>query len=515
LLRRAALAAAPLMCVALLGACDAGRAVVDEPTPPTCFSPAVRDPDFLAGTAWTASGNAVVETGSATFRTATFCDHGGIAQPLSTPPLACARALVLTLRYSLIDSDRLNFAVGVAGGWNAPLLSSASGSSRSLQVCLGARAFAGGDANLFLGGGPNPVLCPAQGGEGLSLELEHVSIDIDSVGLCPPPGTVRNASFEWGATGWSLARSGGTAAVDAGLGRDGSAAAHLHTDHFCENPSVSGTTSLPTRAMVPNPALRLWTKGTRNAVASVRIGPPLPAVSAGASYVPGTNEATWTSVCLPRWAQGTVQPLQLGLVDRHFTQRCEDVDTRDFLFDDLAFLSEPACADADLLDPGFEQVTLGRAVAPAWTLQTYDDYPGSGVTLAVDASAAHSGQVAAVFSASTPCPHASLANGVTIPLPEGDSGPALAFWYRAAAGTHTGLDVSMNALPAALVAPTARPQAWTRIKACLDPRLAGRPDLLRFSIVSQLGGTCADTFPPETFMIDDVELTTDASCPAR
>jgi hypothetical protein len=58
--------------------------------------------------------------------------------------------------------------------------------------------------------------------------------------------------------------------------------------------------------------------------------------------------------------------------------------------------------------------------------------------------------------------------------------------------------------------------AWTQVSVCLDPRLASRPDLLSFALVSiDGGGTCAAAFPEETATVDDVELTTDPGCPAQ
>jgi hypothetical protein len=69
----------------------------------------------------------------------------------------------------------------------------------------------------------------------------------------------------------------------------------------------------------------------------------------------------------------------------------------------------------------------------------------------------------------------------------------------------------------ALLGPVSLPAAstWTQVTACLDTHLAGRPDLLHFGVVStDGGGICADTFPAETFAIDDVELTADANCSA-
>ena len=202
------------------------------------------------------------------------------------------------------------------------------------------------------------------------------------------------------------------------------------------------------------------------------------------------------------------------LVATEHTETCAEGRIRDFVLDNLAFVSDPACeTDANVFDSGFEQAARPPGATP-WTLETYDDEPNATVALGNDANAAHTGNVAALFSVSTPCPHVSVSSNVTIPTRVGAAGAALKFWYRTGAVAHAGLDVSLSALLAPVSLPATA--TWTQVTACLDGRLAGRPDLLRFLAVStDGGGLCANTFPNETFAIDDVELTSDASCPAR
>jgi hypothetical protein len=497
-------------CISILGACGA-EPLTQPRVEASCFVPTIRDPDFATTTAWTTLGSATITPSSAHFTIATLCDHGGIEQTLPTPPLTCAQSLVMHMGLSLERSDRLNFAVGVNGGWTSPTLFDGSATT---ETCLGAAAF-DGDARLFLGGGTNHQFCPALVGyEGPSLAIEHVSIDVDTSGACPVPGTVPDGDFEGDALSWSLKPRLGTAEIAKGLGEGGSFGAHLATDHLCEDPWIIGKMSLPTSAMVPNPALRVWSSGSSNATASVRIGPLLPAVLTGTTYIAGTNQAGTTDICIPRWAQGTVQPLELAIVATEYAETCDVERARDFAFDNFTFVSDPACeTGAKVFDPGFEEVARAPGATPFWSLDRFDDEPNANVELKIDASAAHTGNVAALFTASTPCPHVGLSGSVTVPTPIGTAGAALKFWYQTSASMHAGLAVSLSAL----LAPVALPATtqWTQVTACLDGHLAGRPDLLRFAVVStDGGGICADTFPPETFALDDVELTTDASCPA-
>lgn len=120
--------------------------------------------------------------------------------------------------------------------------------------------------------------------------------------------------------------------------------------------------------------------------------------------------------------------------------------------------------------------------------------------------------MSARFSSAPPCPHASLSGSVTVPSPVNGAGPALSFFYETNTSTRTSLSVTMNAFALPAVQPLA--PTWTKATVCLDPRLAGRPELLRFIAVDADGGACADGFAEETVGLDDVTLGTDPGCPA-
>jgi hypothetical protein len=497
-------------------ATDAGTAG-DEGAALTCGPVTVADPDFAGGAAWNPVRGTTLAPGAATLDVVAMCDHGGIAQTLPSSPLACARPLVLTFDVSVQDVVSMSFAVGAGGGWNLPIVATGV---PTVNVCLGARLFGNTSdlgVDLFLGPGNNVGgLCPPppSGEAGPSLALTHVAIGADVLGACPLPGTVPNGDFEHGADGWTIKPGDGVAEI-APLGEGASSAIHLATTHFCEHPSLSETISLPTSAMVPHPALRVWSRGSRNAVASIRIGTLVPTYYTGATYLGGRDDAVAANICLPRWAQGTVQPLQLSFVSTQFTEECVSPGVRDYVIDSLAFVSDPACAtDADAFDPSFENVVDAPGVAPFWALERYDDQRDSNVELVTDGGAAHTGRVGARFSASSPCPHASLSGAVTVPAPAGAAGPALKLWWRTGASTHDSLSVVMNAFS---TAPRSLPLApdWTQATICLDPHLAGRPELLRISVLNiDGGGTCANGFEGETVDLDDLTLETDPSCPA-
>jgi hypothetical protein len=387
--------------------------------------------------------------------------------------------------------------VGINGGWNQ-IETTAIGIWQTSHICLGARAL-GGTANLVLG--TKATTCIPY-----DLSLDAVSFSVDTAGTCPPYGTVPNGDFEAGDKSWTLTPSSATAEIITGVGDSGSYGAHLATSQPCQQqPQITGTISIPTKQMVPNTALKVWSKGTKNTPASVLIGNAW-------TFFAGDGASGARNICLPQWALGTVQPITLALLQPQVLSCGPSVN--DFVFDDLSFVSDPLCTtDANLFDPGFEQISLAPTAGPQWYLSP----PINGGTAKLDQTPAnaHSGNVAARLEVTSPCSDPGISASVTLPAPTTGSGPALKFWYktslfptnlRARVDLQAATNGTIITLPAATI--------WTQKVVCLPPSLAGRPDGLLFSADGSGGGLSGcTTFPAEDLWIDDVELTTDASCP--
>ncbi len=124
-----------------------------------------------------------------------------------------------------------------------------------------------------------------------------------------------------------------------------------------------------------------------------------------------------TAFCLPSWAQGTAQPITFALFSG--SGACADASVKDFVFDDVAFVSEPDCpASADILDPGFENV-INPKLAPTWQLNTNSQ--GTGAAMDVGAGA-HGGSVALELSVQNLCSTAIASTVITVPAPSGKEG---------------------------------------------------------------------------------------------
>src|SRR5262249_18651142 len=147
---------------------------------------------------------------------------------------------------------------------------------------------------------------------------------------------------------------------------------------------------------------------------------------------------------------------------------CATPSVRELLVDDLTFVSDSACAaDADVLDPGFEWAARPTSTAPFWITS-------GGAELRVAPASARSGAAAAILSAPGPCAIPTLQGDVTIPAPSGSAGPALAFWYRTDSLANARIELGLTALSTPVSVPAAA--GWTRVSACLNRRLSGRPD---------------------------------------
>lgn len=462
-----------------------------------CFEPQVGDPGFTTGTAWKPIRGATLSCGEAQLSAAAMCNVAGIAQTLPPTPTGCAGPLVMNVATSVIDNthDISSVGVRIKDGWNFFELPNIP---RTSTFCLGENAVEG-PADLFVAAGNLPACPPGSNPE--TLALNQVSIAADVAGVCPPFGVVANGDFEDGSNGWTIPYTGETnvvsAEIKAGVGDGGSMGALLEGDGV-----VVGSASFPSSSALQNPALRLWVDGDVGSTASIQIG-EWPAVGATIEgLIAGEGLGVTRTICVPRWMQGTVQRILLSWLSVPSAQS--------LAFDDLEIVSEPACATGNLFDPGFENAAISTPIVAAW--KPYADNPATG-SATIKTDEGHTGTAEASLTVSARCGDSSLfQEGVVVPAPVSASGPALAFWYRTSALVESTAQVESIALPKALVLSPSI--GWKRATACLDPLLAGWPGTLSFKLFGP-GGDCTSRFDEESLIVDDVELTTDPTCPTQ
>ena len=453
----------------------------------TSFGPL--DPGFM-GTppgVWQTSGGATLET---------WVPPGidpGVARFDPTKSSAVAFAFVTqyfeTPAYSLTQQYALE-TYGIGDGVHARIdnmtignvmLGSALSKSR---ICLGERAF-GHVIGLAFGAGSH----------GTNIDLDHVSMP--SAPECPSAGALLNGDFE-SSEGWTAkARSeivptGGPSTGHAG---------HLTVISGSEAILDHAAVSFPWKTMA-RPAMRIVAKGS---------GPPF---ELRAPYVFGRVQApaapATTLVCLPEWAKGLVLPFSVAFRKDTISPAVE------YFVDDLAFVSEPSCPESSFLLGGdFE----GPTAATYWATKAGPINPALPPPLSpptagiVTTGDAHGGASHVLFSLPESCEYAYATQTITVPPPQPGRGPAVKLWYKTSGSGQATMTISVNdTLQSASL--SAAP-AWTQRTLCLDPYGANRPtDLFIHAQVPYPSGACG-AIPLETLAIDDVEVTTDPSCPSQ
>jgi hypothetical protein len=479
---------------------------VFTPAVPNCDPPVPADPEFKDQQTWTLSGGAKIDptapglddVGELILDKNALCTTGGTARQSITMPAPDSGpfALVHTAQRSC-SSSGLECTGGTAAVRfrDGAIVFPATSSLVKATTCLGARAY-GGTFDLVVGAGDkndcnNPMLN--------LLELRVDRIVILPEPSCPSPGTIPDADFDGNQDAWQLQLANGTATIDPGIGVNGSQAGHIATSTLCENPKLRGIQSVPLGAQV---ALSVFIKGT-----------------AGKAALLGeeTNQARWASVtgtgvfetpriCVPEYAKGMVLPLILSTETPQGA--CSTLDVRDFVFDDLSFVTEPSCPMTTfVIDPGFER----HSTVPQWNLSvSADGSPGqAAATVVQDATQAHGGSSALRLSSKQFCTSAHANTVITVPQATANSGPALKFFYRAPVINNT---IALATAQSSQLKLTSS-ASWQQATLCLDPARAGQGQY--FELVLGSAGICGRTFNEEFALFDDFEATTDASCPSK
>jgi hypothetical protein len=453
----------------------------------TSFGPL--DPGFM-GTppgVWQTSGGATIET---------WVPNGvdpGVARfdPAKIPGgvIAFVTQYFETPAYSLTQQYALE-TIGVGGGVEARVDNMTLGaimlgsSPTKYRICLGERAF-GHVIGLAFG---------ATGSQGV-IDLDHVSTP--PAPECPPAGALFNGDFEssdgWTATAQSeIVATGGPSTGHAG---------HLAVNSDSETVLDHAPVSFPWKTMA-RPAMRIVAKGNG------------PAFELRAPHVFGRVNVTaapaTTLVCVPEWMKGLVLPFSVAR--RQGTTKA----AVEYFVDDLAFVSEPSCPESSfVLGGGFE----GPTAETYWAIDASQVYfnspppmlpPTAGIAFTGDA---HGGASHVLFSLPESCERATATQTITVPPPEPGRGPALKLWYKTSGPGQATTTVSVNSTLQSANLPAA--PSWTQHTLCLDPYGGSRPtDLFIVTQLLNTGAGCG-AIPLETVAIDDVEVTTDPSCPSK
>lgn len=481
------------------------------------FSGIVEDPGFQASSAWTPNGAAIdvnlneagmIEPGAARFTGMDgICNLPRVTQSLSMPKLSRAEPMVANITYRTKTSSfaAVPPAFGIGGNWQDALPEHAAYGSE--RFCLGAGAYApeptqglGATKLLEL----MPVGLPAFAAcsdPGISIEIDRFDIVVANPNECPVPGTAINGDVEatggWLLTGSSSNGNPFTTTIEPAIGEANSRAVRLFTRNRCSIVRADNVVSVPSVEGVPSPALSYFNKTTASQ-SGVATEFSLGQVSLPAINASGT--AITRRVCMPAFMRGGVFRFHAGM---DISGACAEQVDAESIIDSLKVINEPSCGnDPNITDPGFESSVelIGAQSTPGRSL----------ARILSDPMEAHSGTGVLQLSVMQLCDGASWSANVVVPAAMGAAGPALAFFYKATPANHYTFGVSSSGL--VRFAPTLD-NAYHEGTVCLDPKIAGRNQIVQFGMTGG-SGLCATTHPPETAIVDDLRVTTDPSCPA-
>ncbi len=469
--------------VGFVAPADGGSACEWAPTP--------RDPGLntsepgwtATGLTWTPLAPGHLNVGLASWTAMQLCDPAArMSQQVTLPPAPFSEPLALsvTLRRSAAQFPLSDFFLVRLGRDTRSLYLEDLWATR--RVCLGEGALGTSELQLL------PSLCSSS----VSWAVDVDDVRIAPAANCPAPGQLTNGDFEADA-GWTrFAGTGGTAAITGVL--DGGQGLRLTVANQCSLASASNTMSVPLAATLPNPALRFEVRGSGVTPLSLLVDDEVIA------RVRGTGHRETQTVCLPDWLHGRAGRLGLQL-SWEGSAVCATATPTSFELDGLTLVSAPECHDAPL-DPGFERASLDGPWLATGT-----------ASVVADAGAAHGGEHFASLSINSPCLATSVTQTVRIPEPVGVAGPALRFWFRrpTAGNTAARLDLTVGQSPWRSVSVNTS-ATWAQRTICLPASHYGASLTVSFTAVGA-GGTCANTFPPVRFDVDDVEVTADVTCP--
>lgn len=414
-----------------------------------------------------------------------FVQRNVVMPPASTEPLA----LVMSYQGS---SGTQGFAAKV--GQAVVVTDALQSFAQTRAYCLGEGAMTNGPTTVEV----RTASIESGSCFGQSVTLDQLEI-VPARSLCPAIGAVMNGDLE-GAGGWWL--SGTAAIVSPAI--DSTRGLRLNMSTECDSASAATLVSTPLASSLPNAALRFKARGTSGSMVEVTAGPSF-ASSARLARITTTGTLTTHSICLSSALAGNVAVLSFAL--RHVgPTTCTTPEPRTVELDDVQLVSDPACAGGEVGNGGFE-TTDG---AP-WILSTSTPLFSSAAVI-VSPTLARNGL--AFWRASTaPCTGSTTEQLVKVPAASAGAGPAVRFFYRRIGltgsagfflqpGNYT-WNIGMNLPPA---------PNWTRTVVCLPPSRAGFPASLNFGH-SGGPGTCGSPTIVERLDLDDVEVTTDSSCP--
>lgn len=496
--------------------CECVAAYASVGGAPCSFAGAPLDKGFGADDNWTLIGTAATidvgaignqDTGVAVFDTAAVCEAGGFKQTFTMPPRDRAEPFKLSVTHSIVDpAFTLGGSVDVAvgGGWfSAPSLRN---SFKTDAICLGSRAYDGDKEFLVQTAGS--LNCGIE--SPATFTVDQVAIVPATNGECAEDGTAINGDFDQQSDWTFNPISGATGVIQATGGEANGTAAHLTGDTTCSRASMTGTIALADHVAHPKQAIELFLSGTSGERVNVSLGDRQ--IGALSATVAGKK----VRVCVPSWAHGTHSPITFAY-NSTTSGTCNASVTNVFI-DSVTVVDEASCDDVDVSDPGFERIANATGPATGWGLfNDVSNQVQGQATVSNLAGDAHTGTGSLKLASSNECtndPHGDAT--FIVPAAAGAAGPAVKVFSKSGVNNVTSSTTVAVSLGNKVVATKDLPEtgAYVQSVLCIPKELAGRRVELSLKLRDTDGSqSCVNSIPQETAFFDDVEITTDASCP--
>jgi hypothetical protein len=477
-----------------------------------------KDPGYqnLPANAWTLEQGAVlnataagnVEPGELEFTKAVMCTSRGRARQSITMP-ALADSGIFALKVAANGDCTGNGGGACTGAGTAVVINGGANvfgysALSTIQLgCLGERAY-NGTFDVVVRPSSRQACTAATTLDGV---VDHV--DIEPSTTCPMPGTLPDGNFDATTNNWTTAVTTANtpppvAEIEAGVGTGGTKAGHVSTGDFCQQATVAGPISPPFTS-IANLALQVGYKGT----AGEKMVFEMNGVRMAVFPANGTQQVG--KACLLEANKGMTQTALLGIVSPFAGGVGCGAHTKDFVFDDLQFVSDPTCpTTAWVSDGGFERTDP----AAMWDSVISNNGVATGAAaVSVDATAAnaHGGTHSLKLVNNVYCGNADATFPIAVPPSASGAGPVLTFFYKAPTLTSV---VTVNAGPGSTSATLAAAAGYTQMQICLDPTIAGQTSAVSITMTGASGGGCSATYPTESIWFDDFALGTSPTCQA-
>jgi hypothetical protein len=340
-----------------------------------------------------------------------------------------------------------------------------------------------------------------------TIEVDRLDIVLADPGECPAPGEVFNGTGEVGGGGWQFeTTSAGGAGLSDGVGRAATPGVRLVVG-ASDGAAAWTKLSVPSSESLQSPALRFWWKGTSGQPFGFQIG-RYTRISTNAlplDDVFGNGSDVNSLYCLPPWTHGNV----VDLIFKNLGDRSLD-GSSELAIDDVEIVSDARCGDStDLLDPGFD-------AGPTRIMGVTNFSPYQAATLRTEPVLSRTGDGGVLeLSYWNESAVMWLETWVLVPESNGDAGPALFFWSNVPGFNEKPI---RSVLGRAAVDPRDLQVGggWQESPPiCLPPEWSGRWFRFQWRLGDIPPSGDAPVDPPIRIYIDDLRLTTDATCPSR